>query len=68
MHGMEFRPFYLAREWARAGHVVQIVAASYSHVRIRQPDVPEQVLDGVAYRWLSTPRYVGNGVGRALNV
>ena len=30
--GMEFRPYYLAREWVRAGHRVQILAASYSHV------------------------------------
>ena len=37
--GMEFRPYYLAREWVRAGHRVQILAASYSHVRARQPDV-----------------------------
>ena len=37
--GMEFRPYYLAREWVRAGHRVQILAASYSHVRARQPEV-----------------------------
>ena len=37
--GMEFRPYYLAREWVRAGHRVQMLAASYSHVRARQPEV-----------------------------
>jgi glycosyltransferase involved in cell wall biosynthesis len=67
-HGMEYRPYYLAREWVKVGHRVQIVAASYSHVRRRQPDVGEETLDGIAYRWLPTPAYTGNGVGRVLNI
>jgi glycosyltransferase involved in cell wall biosynthesis len=74
-HGMEFRPYYLAREWVRAGHRVQIVAASYSHVRSRQPDLPAggrsalaERIDGIDYRWLPTPPYVGNGIGRARNI
>jgi len=70
--GMEYRPYYLAREWVRAGHRVQIVAASYSHVRTRQPmvtrDAVDERLDGIAYRWLPTPTYVGNGVGRVKNI
>ncbi|MBL8320542.1 MAG: glycosyltransferase family 4 protein [Burkholderiaceae bacterium] len=70
--GMEYRPYYLAREWVRAGHAVQIVAASYSHVRSRQPEVVDQpvneMIDGIAYRWLPTPRYAGNGAGRAWNI
>ena len=60
--GMEYRPYYLAREWVRAGHRVQIVAASYSHVRSRQPAalrlpgaVLDELIDGIAYRWLPTP-------------
>src|SRR3954468_20797879 len=36
-HGMEFRPYYLAHEWVRAGHQVTIVAASHSHLRSNQP-------------------------------
>ena len=71
-HGMEFRPFYLAREWVRAGHRVQIVAASQSHVRSRQPEVGDapldETIDGIAYRWLPSPGYQGNGVGRVRNI
>lgn len=67
-HGMEFRPYYLAREWVRAGHQVQMLAADFSHVRSRQPDVAEQQIDGIAYRWLPTPRYRGNDVGRLRNI
>lgn len=71
-HGMEFRPYYLAREWVRAGHEVTIVAASHSHVRAVQPVVPgqpvEELIDGIRYRWLPTPHYAGNGVGRLRNI
>ena len=74
-HGMEYRPYYLAREWVRAGHRVQIVAASQTHVRSRQPQMSrggrqalDEVIDGIAYRWLPTPAYRGNGLGRVLNI
>ena len=71
-HGMEYRPYYLAREWVRLGHVVQIVAASQSHVRSVQPAVPggatRETVDGVDYLWLKTPAYRGNGVGRVANI
>lgn len=69
--GMEFRPYYLAREWVRGGHDVRIVGADYSHLRIRQPaatPLAPAVEDGVAYTWLRTPHYRGNGVGRAWNI
>ena len=70
--GMEFRPYYLAREWVRAGHRVQILAASYSHVRARQPEVGrvpvDEAVDGIAYRWYPTRRYQGNGLGRVRNI
>ncbi|MFG6468672.1 glycosyltransferase family 4 protein [Roseateles sp. BYS87W] len=71
-HGMEFRPYYLAREWVRAGHEVTIVAASYSHVRAVQPQMSglprEEFIDGIRYRWLPTPHYAGNGIGRLRNI
>ena len=71
-HGMEYRPYYLAREWVRCGHAVLIVAASFSHVRQHQPDcagaVREEEIDGVGYRWLPAPSYAGNGIARVRNI
>lgn len=75
-YGMEYRPYYLAREWVRAGHCVRILAASYSHVRGRQPTAAggpikrrtAECLDGIEYIWYPTPAYQGNGVGRVRNI
>ena len=67
-HGMEYRPYYLAREWVRLGHRVQVVAAAYSHVRTRQPDAGDELIDGVAYRGVPAPAYQGNGLGRMKNI
>lgn len=70
--GMEYRPYYLAREWVRMGHTVQMLAASFSHVRARQPAVgrmpADEVIDGLAYRWYPAPMYAGNGLGRVHNI
>lgn len=71
-HGMEYRPYYLGREWVRLGHKVTIVAASFSHVRTKQPacrgGVAVEGIDGIDYIWLQTPAYEGNGVGRVRNM
>jgi len=71
-HGMEYRPYYLSREWVKQGHSVTIVAASQSHLRTVQPrtnnDVQEEMIDGIRYLWLATPGYSGNGVMRVCNM
>src|SRR5690606_27750505 len=71
-HGMEYRPFYLSREWVRLGHEVTIAAATNAHVRTVPPaangDVTEEEIDGVRYLWFNTPGYQGNGVRRAINM
>ena len=66
--GMEYRPYYLAREWVRAGHAVTVVAANFSHVRARQPQAEQEEVDGITYHWLPTPGYQGNGLGRVKNI
>ena len=66
--GMEYRPYYLAREWVRAGHRVQMLAADFSHVRTLQPTCGDERIDGIAYRWYATPRYRGNGLARMRNI
>jgi glycosyltransferase involved in cell wall biosynthesis len=72
-HGMEYRPYYLAREWVRLGHVVQIVGSSQSHIRSRQPQLAgqyrlDETIDGIQYTWFETPAYFGNGIGRVRNM
>ena len=71
-HGMEFRPFYMAREWKNKGHNVTILGADFSHLRKNNPviekDFDEEIVDGIKYVWVKTPKYQGNGVGRIKNI
>ncbi len=59
--GMEFRPYYLAREWKRLGHNVTIIGASCSHLRIKQPCVEKKIevqdIEGINYLWIKTRAY-----------
>jgi glycosyltransferase involved in cell wall biosynthesis len=66
--GMEFRPYYLAREWVRTGHTVHLVGATFSHVRARQPAPGREQVDGIHYHWVPAPPYRGNGLGRVRNI
>ena len=70
--GMEFRPYYLSREWVRMGHRVTILAGDYSHLRRKNPSVKKDFqaenIDGIEYVWLKTGSYSGNGAARALTI
>lgn len=70
--GMEFRPYYLAKEWIRLGHNVTIIAADFSHLRSKQPvvhsDLQFEKIDGISYLWLKTPKYESSGFKRILNI
>jgi glycosyltransferase involved in cell wall biosynthesis len=71
-YGMEYRPYYLAREWVDMGHSVTIAASSVSHVRTTAPlvngAVTQEVVDGIRYLWVKTSTYNGNGIRRVINI
>ncbi len=70
--GMEFRPYYFAREWVKKGHKVDIIAADYSHLRRVNPEIEKDFsasdIDGITYHWIKTNEYDGNGVQRSLTM
>lgn len=75
--GMEYRPYYMARELQRLGHGVTILTAAFSHLRRENFSLPPAneaapylpcTVQGVRFWVLPTPRYHGNGAGRLLNV
>ena len=71
-YGMEYRPYYLAKEWGRNGHKVIIIVASFSHLRYKNPEfsgeIKKEVIEEVEYIWIKTPKYKGNGVKRVINM
>ena len=70
-YGMEYRAYYLAKEWVKKGHQVTIVAACFSHLRLKNPDVKsdyqEEMIEGIKYLWIKTPPYEGS-LKRILNM
>jgi len=71
-YGIEYRPFFLSREWAKTGHDVTIVGASFSHLRKKNPvvekDFDEEYTDGVRFCWVKAPKYTDNSVFRTINI
>ena len=67
-YGMEYRSYYMAREWVRMGHKVMIVGAAFSHLRHHQPSPGHETLEGIEYLWLPTRTYQGNGIARVLTM
>ncbi len=71
-YGMEFRPYYLAREWQKMGHTVCVIGGDFSHLRRENPvvkkDFDTEVIDGITYQWVKTGSYQGNGLKRAFTM
>jgi len=70
-HGMEFRPYFLGKPWVQLGNKVSILAASFAHTRVKQPEVKldfqNDKIDGIDYYWIDCPRYSGIGMKRLIN-
>jgi len=70
--GMEFRPYYLGKEWIKLGHKVTIIAADFSHLRSKQPSLKSDFfcenIDGITYVWIKTMKYKSSGFKRVLNL
>jgi glycosyltransferase involved in cell wall biosynthesis len=66
--GMEFRPYYMAKEWMKQGHQVLIVSGSFSHLRKKQPTQEFERIDGIHYCWIQMSQYQGNGIGRIISM
>jgi len=71
-YGMEYRPYYLAREWVKSGYNVILVGSSYSHLRSMNPEInksiEEEEVDKIKYVWLKTLRYRENDSKRVFNM
>ena len=67
-YGMEFRPYYMAKEWISQGHKVLIIGGSFSHLRKEQPQVFREEIDGIEYCWIKLNEYAGNGLGRIFSM
>jgi glycosyltransferase involved in cell wall biosynthesis len=70
--GMEYRHFYLAREWEKLGHEILIVCASYTHLRSIQFDLKKNyeyhIVDGVKFLVIKSVKYRSNNFKRVLNI
>jgi len=56
-HGMEYRHYYLGKEFVKLGNKVTVVSSSYSHLFKNLPKTKKETIDGVDYLWLKTFDY-----------
>lgn len=66
--GMEFRPYYMGKEWMKQNHQVMIIGGTFSHLRKKQPIQRVENIDSIQYYWVRLNSYSGNGIGRILSM
>lgn len=70
--GMLFRPYYIAQGLKARGHEVEVITASYSRVRRKNPvirkDLETHEVEGIPYHWIKSLKFSGNSIQRALGM
>ncbi|MEG0899531.1 MAG: glycosyltransferase family 4 protein [Oscillospiraceae bacterium] len=70
--GMEYRPYYYCKNWAKMGHITTILTADFSHLRINNPRVEKNFKtvykDDIKYIFVKTNQYANNGYERFKNI
>lgn len=71
--GQSTRTYDFSRELVQRGHEVTMFTNGFCHFTQKERLLPEEhgrveMVDGIRVVWLKTRPYVGNGVGRALNM
>lgn len=60
-YGMNYRSYYLAREFINSGNDVTIFSGSFSHGFVNFPKTngwyTEETIDNINYVWIKTPKY-----------
>jgi len=72
-YGMNYRSYYLGKEFIDKGDDVTIFAGSYSHLFVNHPKTKglftEEIIDGINYIWVKTSKYKNSkSIGRILNM
>lgn len=72
-YGMNYRSYYLAKEFVEHGNSVTIFAGSYSHLFSNYPNTQgiftKENIDNIDYVWVKTPKYKSSkSIGRILNM
>ena len=72
-HGMENRPFDLAKELAKFDCEVDILCSSYTHLRSNNFSVKilkKEIrnISGIRYVIIGTPKYIKNNIFRFYNI
>lgn len=72
-YGMNYRSYYLAKEFVSKGHEVTIFSGSYSHLFTHYPKTKglftKEHIAGISYIWVKTPQYKSSkSIGRVFNM
>lgn len=72
-HGMNFRSYYIAKEFMQNGHDVTVFSGSYSHLLNNLPKTTglftKEKVDDIDYIWVKVPKYKSSkSLGRIISM